>query len=433
MSKIGIIIQREYSSRVKKKSFILLTFLMPVLFIALIFGTIFLSTIKDSGIKNIVVYDDTGKYFSVLQDTEQYHFIEGKNGSIDSVNHTSDNIYATLVISNDLYENSSAIALYSGTQVSGDLKKIITGQLEEFLREEKLNSYNIPNLKKIIEKSKVTLNLQTITKDQEGNEKITSAEISTAVGMIFTFIIYMFIFIYGAMVMQGVLEEKNNRIVEVMVSSVKPFDLMMGKIIGIGLVGLTQFFLWMVLIVILNLVGSAAFVLPEITNTENLNQITIATAANETSQINEFLNLLSSINFVELIVCFVIFFIGGYMIYASLFAAIGSMVNSQEDTQQFIMPITVLILFAFYAGFYSTQNPDGPLAFWTSIIPLFSPIVMMTRIPFDVPFWEILLSVILLYITVYLLVSLSARIYRVGILMYGKKPTIKEIWKWLST
>lgn len=428
MSKIGIVIQREYISRVRKKSFILLTFLMPLLFVGLIFGTLFLSNIKDNNIKNIVVFDETGKYFSIFQDTGNYHFIEGGNNANISDQKNNGEAYATLLITGDLLQNPAAITLFSNAQVTMEDKNIITGQLNEFLREEKLNSYNIPNLKQIIEESKISVNLQTIKWDESGNEKISSSEVATVVGIIFTFIIYMFIFVYGAMVMSGVLEEKTNRIVEVMVSSVKPFQLMMGKIIGIGLVGLTQFFLWAVLVAIINIIVGIALVAPQI-NPEMINAV--AVSSQDLSKTQEIFSLFSSINIVEIVSYFIIFFIGGYMIYASLFAAIGSMVNSQEDTQQFMLPITIFVLFAFYAGMYSINNPNGPLAFWTSMIPFTSPIVMMTRLPFDVPLWEKLLSVALLFMTVFLMVKLSAKIYRTGILMYGKKPDMKEIWKWL--
>jgi len=427
MSKIGIVIQREYTSRVRKKSFILLTFLMPVLFVALIFVPLLLSNIKDDTIKNIVVYDETGKYFSVFKDTDNYHFIEGGNNTDISVQKKDEETYATLLITNDLLQNPAAITLFSGVQVTTGDKNVISKQLNEFLREEKLNSYHIPGLKEIIEDSKISINLQTIKRDESGNEQVSSSEVATIVSMVFTLIIYMFIFVYGAMVMQGVLEEKTNRIVEVMVSSIKPFQFMMGKIIGIGLVGLTQFFLWAVLVLIINVIAGVALVVPQI----NPEMINAAMAAPELSKTQEIIGSLSSINVAEIVSCFIIFFIGGYLIYASLFAAIGSMVNSQEDTQQFMLPVTLLILFAFYAGFYSINNPNGPLAFWASMIPFSSPIVMITRLPFDVPLWEILLSIAILFITVFLMVKLSAKIYRTGILMYGKKPNMKEIWKWL--
>ena len=429
MSKIGIVIHREYLQRVKKKSFLIMTFLTPLLFIGLIFGTFFLSSIKDSGSsKVIVVADETNKYFEVLENTDQYTFIKAEGDFEDFRNNSDEQVYASLVISDDLLQNPSAITLYSAKQVTADLERTIASQLNEYLSDEKIASYDIPDLKQIMNDSKVSINLQTKRLSEDGKETVSSATVASIVGMAFTIIIYMFIFIYGAMVMQGVLEEKTNRIVEVMVSSVKPFDLMMGKIIGIGLVGLTQFFLWVVLFIGFNLLGGAFFM------ASNPGAMAGAGAemAADPGAMQQALQVISSINFTEIIISFIVFFIGGYMIYASIFAAIGAMVNSQEDTQQFMTPITLLILFALYAGIYSVENPDGPLAFWASMVPLTSPIVMMTRIPFDVPLWEKLVSIALLFGTVILMVKLTAKIYRVGILMYGKKPNMKELIKWLK-
>ena len=411
MSKIGIVIQREYSTRVRKKSFIILTLLMPLMFVGLIGGTMLLSMISSGDVKNIVIADATGEYFSVFQDTEQYHFVQAKEGFEDFRKNSDKDVYATLVISNDLLKDPTALTLYSQRQVVPSVGSTITSQLNEYLSEKKIESYDIPNLKEIIAGSKITVIMQTIKWNDSGNESESSAATASRIGMLFTFLIYMFIFVYGAMVMQGVMEEKTNRIIEVMVSSVKPFDLMMGKLVGIGLVGLTQFGLWAIII--------AGFI----------SSITLF-AGNEMLLVVS--KLLGTINIIELCFYFILFFIGGYLIYASLFAAIGAMVNTQEDTQQYMMPITILILFAFYAGFYSAQNPDGPLAFWTSIIPLTSPIVMMVRIPYGVPWHELLLSISLLALTVILIIKLAAKIYRVGILMYGKKPTYTEIIKWLK-
>ena len=429
MSKIGIVIHREYLQRVKKKSFIIMTFLTPLLFLGLIFGTFFLSSVKDSsGSKIIVVADETNEYFKVLENTDQYQFVNAEGDFEDFRNNSDEKVYANLVISDNLLQNPSAITLYSEKQVTADLERTITRQLNEYLSDEKIASYDIPDLKQIMIDSKVSINLQTIRLSEGGKETVSSAAVASIVGMAFTVIIYMFIFVYGAMVMQGVLEEKTNRIVEVMVSSVKPFDLMMGKIIGIGLVGLTQFLLWIVLFIGFNLIGGAFFMA---SNPEAMAGAGMEMAANP-GAMQQALQVISSINITEIVISFIIFFIGGYMVYASLFAAIGAMVNSQEDTQQFMTPISLLVLFALYAGIYSAGNPDGPLAFWASMIPLTSPIVMMTRIPFDVPLWEKLLSIALLFGTVILMVKLTAKIYRVGILMYGKKPTMKELVKWLK-
>ena len=412
MSKIGIVIGREYMTRVRKKSFIILTLLMPVLLVAMIVGIIFLSSIKDKQAKVIVVSDETGEYFPLLKSNDQYTFIEAQKGFADFRKNSDESVYATLVITDDLLKNPDAITLYSYKQVVAGTEAAVASQLNDYLSNKKLDSYQIPNLKTIIADSKINLKIKTIKMDETGKETQTSAEFASSVGMIFTMLIYMFIFIYGAMVMQGVLEEKTNRIVEVIVSSVKPFDLMMGKLIGIGLVGLTQFAIWAILLLG---VGFSGLLLPS--GGKQFQQIGV---------------LFGAVNLVEICFYFILFFIGGYLMYASLFAAIGAMVNSQEDTQQYMMPITILVLFALYAGIFSAQNPDGPLAFWASLVPLTSPIVMMVRVPFGVPWWQMLLSIALLALTVILIVKLAAKIYRVGILMYGKKPSYREIVKWLK-
>ena len=411
MSKIGIVIQREYLTRVRKKSFIILTVLMPLLFVGMIAGIVFLSTISDNKAKVIVVSDETGEYLPVLKNTEQYVFIEGKTGFAEFRKNSAEPVYANLIITGDLLKNPEAITLISDKQLVSSAENTITSQLNEYLSNKKLDSYQIPNLKEIIKDSKVNLKIKTIKTDETGKETQTSAQFASTIGLIFTFLIYMFIFVYGAMVMQGVMEEKTNRIVEVIVSSVKPFDLMMGKLVGIGLVGLTQFGIWAAVFLGVSFSGVSFF--------------------GGFSLFQTMSGLLGSINMFEICSYFVLFFIGGYLMYASLFAAIGAMVNSQEDTQQYMMPITILILFAMYAGIFSAQNPDGPLAFWASIVPFTSPIVMMIRVPFGVPWWQMLLSVGLLILTVILIVKLAAKIYRVGILMYGKKPTYGEIVKWL--
>ncbi len=326
--------------------------------------------------------------------------------------------------------------LYSQKQIPIGLKNAIDKTLSEYLKDEKLASYNIDNLKQIIEDSKINFNIKTIKWDEDGSEKSTSAEVSSILGMILTFIIYMFIIMYGAMVMQGVMEEKTNRIIEVMISSVKPFDLMMGKIIGIGFVGLTQVFLWGILTTVL--VSGSLFFFGGNTSPEDMMTAQVAAqgmgdvaagSSNISIQVQEIIN---SINFEMIGICFVLYFIGGYLLYAALFAAIGSALEQQEDTQQFMTPIMLLMAFSLYAGIYSMNNPDGPLAFWCSMIPFTSPIVMMVRLPFDIPVWELALSFALLFATSIFIVWFSAKIYRVGILMYGKKPSIKEMIKWVK-
>lgn len=435
MNKIGLIIKREYLRRVSKKSFILLTIFTPFLFAALVFVPLWLSTIKGDEVRNVAVIDATGKYAQLFENNESYHFIRSDK-TLDEYRQSGDKeVFAFLNITDDLLKNPKAATLYSEKQVPVELSRLVDQTLSKQLESEKLASFNIPNLKEIIQESKINFNVQTIKWGEDGQESASSATVASIIGMVFTFIIYLFILMYGGMVMQGVMEEKNNRIIEVMISSVKPFDLMMGKIIGIGFVGLTQVFLWGIITTILVSVGGFMF------STESADMAAMQAgsqmgmmngAAMASSSGNEIMGIISSINIAEIGISFIIYFIGGYLLYASIFAAIGSAVENQEDTQQFMVPVTLFMVFALYAGIYSMENPDGPLAFWCSMIPFTSPIVMMVRIPFEIPLWEKLLSVGLLYVSAIVIVWLSAKIYRVGILMYGKKPSIKEMIKWLK-
>lgn len=440
MSKIGLIIKREYLYRISKKSFLILTFLTPVFFAALVFVPLWLSSIKGDEIHNVIVLDRTGKYAPLFEDADNYKFIAGDK-SLDSYKNADDkSIYAILNITDDLLKQPKAATLYSEKQIPGELSRMINQVLSRQLESEKMATYNIPNLKEIIKESKINLEINTIKWSEDGSESESSALVASIVGLIFTVISYMFIMAYGAMVMQGVMEEKTNRIVELMVSSVRPFQLMMGKIIGIGFVGLTQMLLWGILTLVLVVGGQFLFFGNSID--PHMMQQSAMMGANgaaampgmaEASQepAAKLFGMLQTINFAEIGIYFIIYFIGGYMLYASVFAAIGSAVDSQEDTQQFMMPVMVFMIFSLYAGIYSMENPDGPLAFWCSLIPFTSPIVMMIRLPFEIPLWEKLLSVSILYVTFTGIVWFSAKIYRVGILMYGKKPTIKEMIKWL--
>lgn len=434
MSKLGIIIKREYLRRVSKKSFIILTLLMPFLMAAMVFVPLWLSSIKGSDVRQVVVIDQTGKYSDLFEDTENYRFTNSDQ-PIESYRENPDkSVFAILHITDDLLQSPKAATIYSEKQVPTELSRLVNQALSRFLEDEKLASYQIEGLKEIIAESQIRFRAQTIRWSEDGTEQVSSTMVASIVGMIFTMIVYMFVMIYGAMVMQGVMEEKTNRIVEVMVSSVRPFDLMMGKIIGIGFVGLTQIFLWGVMTFALITGGGLLF------GTGGMDPGMIAGAAGAANPAMEMASqepaakifgMLATINWFEIGLYFVVYFIGGYMLYAGMFAAFGSAVDNPEDTQQFMMPITLLMIFALYAGIYSMENPDGPLAFWCSMIPFTSPIVMMIRIPFEIPLWEKLLSVGLLYASFIAVTWLSAKIYRVGILMYGKKPSIAEMVKWL--
>ncbi|MDR0835646.1 MAG: ABC transporter permease [Tannerella sp.] len=432
MKKTGIIIKREYLRRVNKKSFFLITILTPFLFAALVFVPLLLSSVKDDKVREVMIIDRTEKYAPLFKDTDNFKFVNSDDkASLEALKGNSSGIFAFLEISDDLLNNPRAVSLYSEKQIPQDLKKEVNRTLSRYLEDEKRKSFNIPNLDEIIAKSHVNIDVQTIKWGKDGEAKKTSAELGGIIGMVFTLIIYMFLLMYGAMVMQGVMEEKTNRIVEVMVSSVRPFELMMGKIIGIGLVGITQVIIWCILTTILVSAGGIFFGLKAASMQPDMAMLQqgMPEMQNMTADI---LTKLGSFNFVEIIFYFILFFIGGYISYASLFAAIGSAIDNPEDSQQFMTPMMMLLVFALYAGIYSMNNPDGPLAFWCSLIPFTSPIVMMIRIPYDIPFWQILLSLVLLYASAVALVWVTAKIYRVGILMYGKKPSLKEIVKWIK-
>jgi len=438
MSKISIIIGREYKTRVMKKSFILLTFLTPLLFGGMISLIVWLGQIKDNERKIIYVVDRSESLKPALKNNDAYsfRFVDKTVESMKTESKDNKEFTALLYVNADPVKNANAVTLYSEKQVGLELQEYITGQLNTFIEQKRLAAYNIPNLKKMVEDSRSDLKIKTIKWSGTGKDKEASAEVALVIGMITAFLIYMFIVAYGAQVMSGVVQEKTNRIVEVIVSSVKPFELMMGKIIGIALVGLTQFFMWIVLTFIIFLVGTLLFagsVDPQmLKQASEIGTYGVGQPHVEPSAVQQVFGLLSGVDFVQTIVLFVIYFLGGYLLYASLFAAFGSAVDNETDTQQFSLPLMLPIIFSIYAGIFAAQNPDGPLAFWCSMIPFTSPIVMMVRLPFDVPLWQILLSVALLVGSFIGTTWVSGKIYRTGILMYGKKITWKEMWKWVK-
>ncbi len=433
MTSLSLIIQREYLTRVRKKSFIILTLLMPFLMVALSLVPLWLSTLNDGSIKNVAVIDNTGIYAPLLVSTDQFEFqIIGKADQQDSESRLGKDIFAILQITNDLNKDPRAVSLTSEKQAPMELQSVIERTLNEKVKEQRLDeltqssnvdSKAIGQVRNILE-DRSAISLRTLRMSDDGSVKESSTEIASIIGMMFTILIYMFILLYGNMVMQAVLEEKKSRVVEVMVSSVKPVNLLIGKIVGIGLVGLTQLAIWIILTSVL-FAGVSLFI-------ANPEQAVAMSSEMSDFNVEGIMNTVMGINWLQLIVYFILFFIGGYVLYASIFAMFASAVDSEEDTSQYMTPVTLLIMFAFFAGFYSVSNPDGPLAFWTSLIPFTSPIVMMVRIPFGIPFWEILLSLVLLYGTFLLISIFAAKIYRVGILMYGKKPSFKEMMKWIT-
>lgn len=445
MSKISLIIEREYLTRVQKKSFILMTILSPIIMVALVFAPIWLSKLSSDETRLIAIIDQTGLYKDIYHDTDEYHYTYTQGTlSPDQMRVDGDESampYAYVIIKDNLLDNPQGMTIYSQKQITSSCELNIISQMENYLKDEKLLSYNIPDIKRIIDESDINLQVDTIRLEEDGAETQTSTEFVTIIGMAMTLIIYMFLMLYGGQVMSSVMQEKTNRIVEVMVSSVKPFELMIGKIVSIGLVGLTQLGIWIIFLVGIFLSAGAYFsfnggvdpaqMSDMAAMTTTMNGVDASQLSGDMGAMAEVQQMLGSINITQLLVSFVFFFIGGYILYASLFAAIGSAVDNESDTQQFMVPITFIIIFALYAGIFSAENPDGPLAMWCSMIPFTSPIVMMVRIPFGVSTWELALSMVILYGSAIGLAWVAGRIYRVGILMYGKKPSYKEMIKWI--
>ena len=434
MSKIWIIIQREFMTRVKKKSFILLTILMPFIFAALIMVPLMLATIEGDEQKTVMVVDKTGRYVGSLKSTANYAFVPTADNKDEFYTEDSE-VEAVVQITADLAKNPKAVTIYSPREVKAELLSYVETCLGEQVRREKLSAYNIPELETIIADIQTDFHVATVKRNAEGDETSSNTYIAMTAGFIFTFLIYMFVMSYGGMVMQSVMEEKTNRIVELMVSSVKPFQLMMGKIIGVALVGFVQLAIWGVMLSIILMVCGSVFGLstaPTVPAVAGADAQMAAMAQQAGGgEAAEIMSALMGLPYAELGIMFVLYFVGGYLLYASFFAAVGASINAQEDSSQFIMPVVLIMVFGLYAAMYSAENTNGPLAFWASMFPLTSPIVMMVRIPFGVPWWEEVLSLGLLFATSMAFVWISARIYRVGILMYGKKPSLREMLKWV--
>lgn len=411
--KIWLVARREFSVRVKKRSFIVMTILMPFLMAALVLMPMFLAMIKDGDRKTVAVVDNTGLYAPALKSNASYLFVPTEKMTAGMRSDSTD-IDAVVHITGNLVDNPAGAAIYSREEVPADLTEYVGAVLTEEARKEKFARYDIPGLDAIIADVQQPVAVATIRWTDDGEQQ-SMADLIAATGMLLTFLTYLFVMSYGGMVLQSVAEEKSNRIVELMVSSVRPYQLMMGKIVGIGLVGLFQMLMWAVMLAVI-FMGVGA----------------MSDTGVSADSVAEIFSAVLSLPLVEIVTLFVLYFIGGYLLYASILAACGASVNDAQDSQQFLMPVMVLMLFAFYAGFYGSTNPDGPLAYWCSFIPFTSPIVMMVRVPYGIPVYEEILSIALLYASALVLLALSAKVYRTGILMYGKKISFKEMLRWLK-
>ncbi|MEI6683143.1 MAG: ABC transporter permease [Bacteroidota bacterium] len=453
MKKIFLIIQREYLTRVRKRSFLVMTILGPLLMAATIVVPIYLATRTEES-KKVAVVDDSGIFIEKFKNSDniRFHYLSGNIASAKT-NFTKSGDDALLYIPKPDVNLPSNAILYSESTVNisiiGYVRSVMSKQLEELKLQARLKEYQtdknqpIP-VDDIMRSVKTSVDINTLKIGQDGKESKSYTELNMVLGMVTGMMIYFFIFMFGAQVMRGVIEEKTSRIVEVIISSVKPFQLMMGKIVGVGLVGLTQFLLWVVLTFGIVTVVTSTMTTKDMKKApakELMKQQKAITPASaelmeqqveaDTQGVGEVMEAINSVNFPVMIASFIFYFLVGFLLYAALFAAIGGAVDSESDTQQFMLPITIPLILSIVMAQYIIREPNGPISFWFSIIPLTSPVTMMIRIPFGVPYFQVALSMILLVLGFLGTTWMAGKIYRTGILMYGKKVSYRELWKWL--
>jgi ABC-2 type transport system permease protein len=429
MNKIILIIKREYFSRVKKKSFLVMTFLVPMLIIGM-YALIFALSIQGGdNIPAVEIIDESGIFNKGLENKKSATFRKSELSLVEAKQKVIQNEDAFVLYIPGNISNGGTIEMFSQKKAGISVISTIESQLNDQMRTKMLADAGIDVL--TLDKIKPKLSVVSKELTLEG-EKDSSSGAAMAVGFAAAILIYMSLFIYGIQVMRGIIEEKTSRIVEVVISSVKPFQLMMGKIVGIGLVGLTQFLLWITLSLGLMTVASQIMFkgkMDQIKSEVPMNKQAAAVSIDGPGM--DIIKAIQTVDWTYILPIFIIFFLGGYMLYSALFAAVGSAVESDTETQQFMLPITLPLLFTYIMSFsFIVNNPDSSLSFWLSIIPFTSPIAMMVRLPFGVPNWELALSIILLIAGFIFTTWVASRIYRVGILMYGKKVSFAELGKW---
>ncbi len=444
MSKVGLIIKREYITRVRKRSFIIMSILGPFIFAAFMVIPAWMATNEEQEVKRIAIVDSSSLFMNVIPETKYLKFDYLFDTRLSDIkdNFSEAGYYGVLYISHIVASEPNSVILFSDKQPSLATRMHISGAIEEYIRNQKLKAYNIEDLDTILKSVKTKINIRTIKITKDGTEKESNTGLVMIIGYAGGFLIYMFIFFFGAQLMRGVIEEKVTRIIEIMISSVKPIQLMMGKIIGIAMVGLSQFLIWVISTFLLVALASAIF-FPElnmsptqrVVSQDIMSTVPVQTqpevSSQEMTEIMSVFSNLKNIDFGVMLGSFLFYFLGGYLLYAAMFASIGAAVDNETDTQQFMLPVTIPLILSLFVLINAINNPDSSLAFWFSIIPFTSPVVMMARIPFGVPIWEVLLSMTLLIITFLGMTWIAAKIYRTGILMYGKKVNYREIWKWI--
>ena len=441
MNKTLLIIAREYLTRVRKKSFIILTLLGPLIMAALIIVPVYVATQSGRDAK-ILVVDDNDYYINRFTDTEHLHF-SYQSGDIEELKMKCVNSEYDAVLHILSGSQSTKLNLYYGEEPPMSLRENIESQMNKLIFDKTVKDSLHVDPKKFDEiKEYSRVSIVTLQLDENGEEKESFADMNRMIGLICGFLIYMFIFMFASQVLRGVLEEKTNRIVEVLISSVKPFQLLMGKIVGVALVGLTQFVLWVMLTFVI--VGGVQLAAPdffgasspsiEATAPVNASQMQEMTGAPTVAEPSLFQQLFDfyPFSFMQLIICFLFYFLFGYLMYASLFAAVGSAVDNETDSNQFTLPITIPLLLTIMLIVPIAESPNGSLSWWLSMIPLTSPVAMLIRLPSGVPLTDLLLSMALLVAFFVFSVWFAAKVYRVGILMYGKKITYRDMFRWLK-
>lgn len=447
---IGLVIGREYNTRVKKKSFIILTFVVPILFAALCFlPTIIMMNTKDKT-KEVAVIDQSGIVLPFLENEEAANYYDYTGQEPDSLKAQLSDLGKDLLVVISPIDSVSSVSVqtFSKKPAGVDFAANLSGKVSNAVEDYRIRSYNIDGLDEIMSSVKADIKVQEFTIGEDGRETISESGIYMIISMILGMLIYIFVVMFSGTVMSSVIEEKSSRVVEVLISSVKSIDLMFGKIIGVALVALTQFALWILLTAVILGVGGAAFgpkllesaqgaagqeqIMEMASSTAGFDMEKMVSSMEDGNELKTILVTLGNIPWGQLIISFFIYFILGYLLYASLFAAVGAAVENEADSNQLQLPITIPLLIGFFIALMAMRNPYSQVVWWGSMIPFTSPIVMLARIPYGVPTWELILSIALLLITFIVLAWASSKIYRAGILIFGKKSTWADLWKWLK-
>ena len=439
MRNIGLIIMREFKERVYKKSFIITTLLMPLLLALVSVAPTLIMLFAKGDTKQISVIDNSGIVASRLESNEEVNFVILEGGDLQQELKSSleKEEFGVLYIGQDIVENPNNIQLYTNASSSMLLEDNIADQVEQIIKNERLKQYNLENLQQILDKVEVDITLSTFRNGEDEQSSASSSFASSMMGFVLGFVLYFFLVVYGSIVMQSIIEEKNSRILEVLVSTVRPFDMMMGKILGVAAVAATQIVVWGVLII-----AMSAFLIPAVLPDDIMSSVeamqsgadvtAMAASGIDTGMVTAMASMMDTGYIAQIVGLLLLFMVGGFLLYAAMYAAVGASVDEAQDAQQLTTPITIPIIFAFLILTMVMNDPNSPIVVWCSMIPFTSPIVMMGRIPSGIPTWEIILSLVLLYSTFVVMVWVAGKIYRVGIFMHGKKPSFKDLYRWLK-